>query len=630
MPSLRLPSLASGALASLGVAVAISACSAKPQAGATTATGAGATTTTSGAGAGGAHGTGGHAATGGSTPDGGPSCPALGGTTALLPAARIAAWSPGIPGGIPTYPQDKTACASGCAFTTAGDDATDDSGTIQSCLAATATGHACVLGPGTYAIAHAINVPTGVVLRGAGQGKTILHNRNGGGTTVMIGGNASFGQPVAITSGVDQGSTSLVVAQASGFTVGQYIAVTESIDSSFVDVTGYDGKCTWCGGPWQNGAGTQVMGQLVQVTAVSGSTITIDRPLYIAFQASLSPVVLQMSGVTTAAGVESLSIQEMQTGAGENNGLVELSGCAGCWAKDVEVSAAYAEFVELQFSKGCEVRDSYIHDPQTAASGRGYGAHILFWNSDHLIENDVFVKNRHSVAFEGGGSGCVVGYNYAYRDWESDSDPTWLGDDIIFHGAHPYMNLLEGNIHQQLMPDDTWGSSSHNTAFRNHITASSDSPAVATEALHAIDIDQKNPYFNVVGNVLGVAGTTIPAVPSLDCSAPGMWRLGCTSNGSGEAAAIDPSVVATLVHCGNGSFATTAGAGTVSGFASAPLPAVEAACSVPLPASYYHACKPAFFGSCPWPPIGPDVAGFVSDIPAKRKLEQGSYTAGCP
>jgi hypothetical protein len=35
-----------------------------------------------------------------------------------------------------------------------------------------------------------------------------------------------------------------------------------------------------------------------------------------------------------------------------------------------------------------------------------------------------------------------------------------------------------------------------------------------------------------------------------------------------------------------------------------------------LPASLYLAAKPAWFGDAAWPPIGPDVAGYVTPIPA--------------
>jgi len=40
-----------------------------------------------------------------------------------------------------------------------------------------------------------------------------------------------------------------------------------------------------------------------------------------------------------------------------------------------------------------------------------------------------------------------------------------------------------------------------------------------------------------------------------------------------------------------------------------------------LPASLYYTSKPAYFGSLQWPPIGPDVAGYVTDIPAKARWE---------
>jgi hypothetical protein len=304
--------------------------------------------------------------------------------------------------------------------------------------------------------------------------------------------------------------------------------------------------------------------------------------------------------------------------------------CAGCWAKNVELSGASSEFVEFNWSKGCVLRDSWIHDPQEANSGRGYGAHVLYWNSDHLVENNVFEKCRHSVAYEGGGSGCVVGYNFMWRDWESDSDPVWLGDDFIFHGAHPYMNLGEGNIHQQYVPDDIWGSSSHNTYFRNQATGAGDWPQTATENQRAVIVVRHNYGYNFVGNVLGTPGTALKSGPSSACGGDTLWSIGCEGFSSGESPPGDPQVLATLVHCGNYSYASQVGASPYGSFAAGALPGIDADCGQAIPASLYRNGKPAWFGSCPWPPIGPDVAGLVVDIPAKRMREHGSYTWGCP
>ena len=38
-----------------------------------------------------------------------------------------------------------------------------------------------------------------------------------------------------------------------------------------------------------------------------------------------------------------------------------------------------------------------------------------------------------------------------------------------------------------------------------------------------------------------------------------------------------------------------------------------------IPASLMYSSKPSYFGSLQWPPIGPDVPGYVTDIPAKAR-----------
>ena len=176
---------------------------------------------------------------------------------------------------------------------------------------------ACLVKAGTYAIKQAITVSSRKVLRGEGPGKTVLNNRYDGGTTVVIGstdGIDSNQSQLALAGGYTKDSTSLVMAAAPPFGVGSYLAVTEDPDPAIVNPDGADGTCTWCGGPWQNGAGTQFMAQIVKVTAVSNVQVTIDRPLYYTFLSSLNPVVLPLTNIVEDAGVESLAIDEMATG----------------------------------------------------------------------------------------------------------------------------------------------------------------------------------------------------------------------------------------------------------------------------------------------------------------------------
>ena len=40
-----------------------------------------------------------------------------------------------------------------------------------------------------------------------------------------------------------------------------------------------------------------------------------------------------------------------------------------------------------------------------------------------------------------------------------------------------------------------------------------------------------------------------------------------------------------------------------------------------IPDSLFYSSKPSFFGSLQWPPIGPDVSGLTTRIPAKARWD---------
>ena len=109
--------------------------------------------------------------------------------------------------------------------------------------------------------------------------------------------------------------------------------------------------------------------------------------------------------------------------------------------------------------------NSWFSDGYDHGSDHSYGIFLFGWNSDHLVENNVIHRCRHALILEGGGSGNVFGYNYAVGSL-TGPDKNWLAEDMATHGAHPFMNLFEGNVVGKLSFDNTWGSSSHNTTFR--------------------------------------------------------------------------------------------------------------------------------------------------------------------
>src|SRR5258707_6037833 len=49
--------------------------------------------------------------------------------------------------------------------------------------------------------------------------------------------------------------------------------------------------------------------------------------------------------------------------------------------------------------------------------------------SDVLVEDNIFVGMRHSMAIAAGGSGSVYGYNYSTGNIESDSGTNWRSEE---------------------------------------------------------------------------------------------------------------------------------------------------------------------------------------------------------
>jgi len=189
--------------------------------------------------------------------------------------------------------------------------------------------------------------------------------------------------------------------------------------------------------------------------------------------------------------------------------------------------------VQLEGSYANTVRDSWFSDGYDHGSDRSYGIFLLGWNSDHLIENNIIYRCRHALTLEGGGSGNVFGYNYAIGSL-TDPDNDWLAEDMGTHGAHPFMNLFEGNVVGTLSHDNTWGSSSHNTTFRSWIKNYSSNSATPTRGRHAVDVEAHNYYNNIVGSIIGRQGDTGAryATGNISRSILFSYRLGFQSPGS--------------------------------------------------------------------------------------------------
>jgi len=545
----------------------------------------------------------------------------------ILSSDRVIDWTQsGIPGGIPNRTTICSTIAAGASTST-----------IQSALNSCGANQVVQLSAGTYNISGGLTIPSNVVLRGAGPQSTILNASGSGSGFIRFGSGTTpvISASTAITAGATAKSTSLTLASASGLAVGSHIMVTQLNDPAYVTITTNNGSCTWCDGGigWN---GTRVQGQIVEVTGVSGNTVSITPALYLAY--ARTPLATPVNMGATNAGVESLQVYMNNTGFTSN---FQMQGSSYSWIKNVESNYTDGNHADLHWGFRNEIRDSYFHDAYTHSAGStDADIFIADKTSGTLVENNALRRLHQSIMLNWGAAGNVIAYNYVDGNFDSGGYNTLFGG-LNVHGAHPMFNLWEGNMAPKLDADYFWGSSSHNTAFRNWFKGTTmiyppltgrgaeqtASGYLASQALAGVDLSQTTRYYSLVGNVIG----------SDTQKSLGTWnQLVIARTGRSYYTTNNPYGYtfgyANLTDDGSDSNDTSAAYSTaiVHGdydYVKGTFTWSSSIASQNLPNSFYKSAKPTWFGSLAWPAFGPSptapTTALIGNIPAKACYDQG-------
>lgn len=548
----------------------------------------------------------------------------------IIPQDRRINWDPGIPGGIPERTEIYTTLTS---IDKTG--ATDVTAAIQSALNSCPAGKVVKLPSGTFRIEGSIKMPSNVTLRGSGS-STVLTSFGSKAGLIQFGSSGLDWNPTSttttITGGASAGATSFTVASNSGISVGTYIVVTETNDPSYVSIDGTtNGAATWVDG-W-NTQGQRARGQIVEVTAVSGTTVSFKPALYSAY--TRTPWATRFTAQCKWSGVEDLKTYANETKTDRNF----LFQCAAyCWMKNVECDYTDGDHVSLDWSYRCEIRRCYIHDAYIHTSGSFDNMIGLRTKTTACLVIDNIIRRLHvSVMCEWGAAGNVIAYNYDEGNFDeaAAAGNRWLPVSMNSnHGAHPQFNLFEGNVSQKFQADAYWGSSSTTTVFRNYFSGSGvghppykgrgvedkAKTDVFIQGNRAIDIWELQSTHSVVGNIVGgsaikarnaVRKVVNPAGRAYD-NPPYCFSYGYVSESASGGTALQ-SPTTTLIEHGNWDVAS----GTINWD--------SAIADRSIPASLFLAEKPAWFGDLPFPPIDAARKTTVepTDIPAGYRYING-------
>jgi len=532
---------------------------------------------------------------------------------------------------------------------------------INNAIANCASSGVVFLNAGTYgpfAGQIIFNNKSNVTLRGAGPDQTFLSWSSEGACNgldadvCVINGDSDFSHGpsnvAAWTSGYTQGSTSITLSSVttgsiSNLHVGSLLILDQQDDTSdtgniFVCQTaGANGDCAQQGGVG-NGRAGRGQNQQVTVTSISGSgpwTVGITPGIYAPnWRSSQTPGAWWSNSLpVTGVGIENLSVDHRGAhGTGVYGMGIQFVNAENSWVDNIRSlndQNGVSEHVEFYQSSHITVRDSYFYGSNP--SSEGYGVECGFSSSDNLTENNIF-QHIASPQITQGCVGSVYSYSYYVDDyfgpgnWQQQDSHHSVGDhDLLFEGIEG-IGFTADNIH---------GSSFMITHFRDYLNGHDPATVngVKTQDTEAYFLLAYNRYYNLIGSVLGTESYhthyTTTAASSTDCgngaTSTSVISLGYSDQngtaftnacfGSSFDIANDLLVASTLMRWGNYSACTGDSSCNANRFVASEVPSGigSYANAVPstqtLPPSFYLSQKPSFWGSMPWPAIGPDVTG---------------------
>jgi hypothetical protein len=563
----------------------------------------------------------------------------------IIPADRLADWTPGItvgvPGGIPT---DRTNLidATKAPYNADNTGAADAQPAIMKAIAAAKDKDVIYLPAGTYRIDKPITTgwKSNITIRGAGPEETLLMAYNPGGGTIDVGIYMDWpwakpnlkiaGNPKKGATVLNVGDTSSLGAYPNGG-IGHMCCIRLKNDPSLPVMTTNPQRFDY------------LRRQMSRIVAKTDTTVTISPGLLFDLPESLSPLLgVAARPVAQFVGIEDLKIDATHSTSGV--GKVYLKECYGCWIKNVTVQNVQNRQITIDQCLQCEVRHCYTSWGRATKSHHNCSAFLFGLSAGCLVEDNIFAHQYPLMEIDGGSSGNVFAYNLCY-----DSVP----DEVIGasidtnHDPHNSFNLYEGNVAAKFQSDGYWGSASHDTAFRNWFHGSD---AKCDKFGICVYLNRLTRCYSIVGNVLGCKGYAwlydnaengfgydqhfiyVFGLPNMgnggfngktvQPSKGRFWADWASEPGKGPGAGgfqeLDLDVKATTLLKGNYNYKDNG------------VPAGESLGSAKLPKSLYRKEKPAWFGDLNWPAFGPDTTFEKNKIPAQVRFEALEKTNSMP
>jgi hypothetical protein len=304
---------------------------------------------------------------------------------------------------------------------------------------------------GEYLFRQPLRMPNQLVIRGvaADQSHLVFDLEESDYAIQVVGERTE--EETSITSPITRGDSRVEVQNPDLFQQGDYVMVYD-LDTARV-------TSSWA---------TFTTGQVHQVIAVTGSTVRLRNPFRRSYILNENPRIVRLD-VRQQVGIEYLGIVRKDEPSEKNSNII-FQYAANCRVQCI--TSDYCDFSHLEAaqSTNIEIRGSFFQRAfDYGGGGKGYGVVLHYGTGQCLVENNIFSQLRHGMLLQAGANGNVLGYNYSTDPfWDQPGFPDDSAGDLVLHGNYPYANLLEGNIVQNIVIDDSHGAQGpYNTVFRN-------------------------------------------------------------------------------------------------------------------------------------------------------------------
>lgn len=308
-----------------------------------------------------------------------------------------------------------------------------------------------LIAEGDYLISSTLNIPSNIVLKGEGAGKSNLLFNLGNQPIDCITMSGQAASDFYLLQGAyNKNSSYILCSQSSYFEAGNLIELRQE------------------NGGWNTQPATWAdysVGQMIRVQSVSGDTLFLKTPLRIQYHASLNPEIRKIEPIQNTA-LECFSIKRIDNPGNGGGYNIGINLAAACRILGVHSEKSNASHVHLNSCHSLRIEGCYFYDAFQfdGTATRGYGVTLSMHTGECLIQDNIFRKLRHAMMVKTGANGNVFGYNYSIEPYRSELIHDFSGD-ISLHGHFAYTNLFESNICQNIIIDHYWGPSGPGNAF---------------------------------------------------------------------------------------------------------------------------------------------------------------------